>query len=90
MDCWIEICFQCLFTYLYKRLSMFPRIYDIPCKISCDLEVRSKDDINCCLDLVVYDDSIGITIEDNCITHTFLIDTSADYIRIFHSLLHIY
>ena len=69
---------------------MCPRIYDIACKIYHDLEVRSKEHFNCCLDLVVYDDSIGITIEDNCITCTFLIDTFADYITIFHSLPHIY
>ena len=43
---------------------MCPRIYDIACKIYHDLEVRNKKDFNCCLDLVVYDDSIGITIED--------------------------
>ena len=77
-------------TYLYKRLSMCPRIYKITCKISCDLKVRRKEHFNCCLDLVVYDDSIGITIEDSCITRTFLIDTFADYITIFHSLPHIY
>ena len=68
---------------------MSPRIYDIACKIYHHLEVRGKGKFNCCLDLVVYDDSIGITIEDNCITHTFLIDTFANYITIFHSLPHI-
>ena len=78
------------FTYLYKRFSMCPRIYDIACEIYRDLEVRSKEHFNCCLDLVIYDDSIGITIEDNCITCTFLIDFFADYITIFHSLPHIY
>ena len=77
------------FVYLYKRLSMCPRIYDIACKISHHLEVRGKGKFNCCLDLVVYDDSIGITIEDNCITWTFLIDTFANYITIFHTLPHI-
>ena len=65
---------------------MCPRIYDIACKIHHDLEVRNKEDFNCCLDLVVYDDSIGITIEDSCNTCTFLIDTFTDYITIFHTL----
>ena len=74
------------FVYLYKRLLMCPRIYDIACKISCHLEVRGKGNFNYCLDLVVYDDSIGITIENSCITWTFLIDIFADYITIFHSL----
>ena len=78
------------FVYLYKRLSMCPRIYDIACNISHHLEVRGKRNLNCCLDLVVYDDSIGITIEDNYITRTFLIDMFADYITIFHTLPHIY
>ena len=65
---------------------MCPRIYDIACKIYCHLNIRNKEDFNCCLDLVVYDDSIGITIEDECATCTFLIDTFTDYITIFHSL----
>ena len=37
---------------------------------------------------IVYDDSIGITIEDASSTCTFLIDTFSDYITIFHSLPH--
>ena len=49
------------FVYLYKRISMSPRIYDISCKIYHHLEVRGKGKFNCCLDLVVYDNSIGIT-----------------------------
>ena len=57
---------------------MSPRIYDIACKIYHHLEVRGKGKFNCCPDLVVYDDSIGITIEDNCSISTFLIDTFAD------------
>ena len=69
---------------------MCPRIYDIACKIYCHLEVRNKEYFNCCLDLVIYDDSIGITIEDNCIAHMFLIDTFADYITNFYSLPYIY
>ena len=56
------------FVFSYKRLSMCPRIYDIACNISHHLEVRGKRYLNCCIYLVVYDDSIGITIEDNYIT----------------------
>ena len=69
---------------------MSPRIYYIACKIYHHLEVRGKGNFNCCLDLVVYDDSIGITIEDNCSICTFLIDTFSDYITIFHSLPHLF
>ena len=67
---------------------MFPRIYDIACKIYHHLEVRGKEKCNCCLHLFVYDDFIEITIEDNCSSHTFLIDTFSDYITIFHCLSH--
>ena len=74
------------FVYLYKILLMCPRIYDIACKISHHLQVRGKGNFNCSLDLVIYDDSIGITIEDNYISWTFLIDTFANYITIFHGL----
>ena len=48
------------------------------------LEAREK--FNCSLPLIVYDDSIGITIEDTFSTCTFLIDTFSDYITIFRSL----
>ena len=41
---------------------------------------------NCCLDIIVYDNSIEITIEDNSSICTFLIDTFSDFITIFHSL----
>ena len=81
--------FSVSFVYLYNRFSMSPRIYDIACKISHHLEVRDKGKFNCCLDLVIYDDSFAITIEDNYITWTFLIDTFVDYITIFHRLPHI-
>ena len=33
------------FVYLYKRLLMCPRIYDIACKISHHLEVRGKGNL---------------------------------------------
>ena len=60
----IKLCFLCL-VYLYKRFSTSPRIYDIACQIYHHLQVTGKGKFNCCLDLVVYDNSIGITIEDN-------------------------
>ena len=75
------------FVYLYKRFSTSPRIYDIACQIHHHLQVRCKGKFNCSLHLIVYDDSIGITIEDACSTCT-LIDTFSDYITIFHSLPH--
>ena len=52
----------------------------------CKSEARGK--FNCSLLLIVYDDSIGITIEDASSTCTFLIDSFSDYITIFHSLPH--
>ena len=61
------------FVYLYKHFSISPRIYDIACQIYHHLQVRGKEKFNCSLDLIVYDDSIGITIEDACSTCTFLI-----------------
>ena len=51
-----------------------------------ELEVRDNSFV--LLLLIVYDDSIGITIEDASSTCTFLIDTFSDYITIFHSLPH--
>ena len=65
---------------------MCPRVYSMACKIYCHLYMRKKEHFQCCLDIVVYDDSIGITIEDSCNTCTFLIDTFADHITVFHSL----
>ena len=76
------------FVYLYKRFSVSYRIYDIVNQIHHHLQVRGKGKFNCSLLLIVYDDSIGITIEDACSTCTFLIDTLSDYITIFHSLPH--
>ena len=62
---------------------MCPRIYDIACKIYRHLNIRKKEHFNCCVDLVVYDDSIGVTMEDECGTHTFLIDTFTDISQYF-------
>ena len=74
------------FLYLYKRFSVSSSIYDIVCQIHHHLQIRGKGKFNCSLLLIVYDDSIGITIEDPSSTCTFLIDTFSDYITIFHSL----
>ena len=74
------------FTYFYKRSCIHPRIYDIACKIYCHQNTRKKEQLNCHLDLVVYDNSIAITIEDKCGTCTFLIDNFTDYITIFHDI----
>ena len=73
------------FTYFYKRSHIHPRIYDIAGKIYCNQNIRKKEQLNCHLDLVVYDDSIAVTIEDECGTCTFLIDNFTHYITIFHS-----
>ena len=74
------------FLYLYKRFSISSRIYDIACQIHHHLQIRGKEQFNCSLLLIVYDNSIGITIEDTSNTCTFLIYTFSDYITIFHSL----
>ena len=76
------------FLYLYKRFSLSSRIYDIVCQIHHHLQSRGKEKFSCSLLLIVYDDSIGITIEDASNTYTFLIDTFSDYITTFHSLHH--
>ena len=72
------------FLYLYKRFSISSNIYDIVFQIHHHLQIRGRGKFNCSLLLIVYDDSIGITIEDA--SSTFLIDTFSDYITIFHSL----
>ena len=74
------------FLYLYKRFSISSSIYDIVCQIHHHLQIRGRGRYNCSLLLIVYDDSIGITIEDVSSTCTFLIDSFSDYITIFHSL----
>ena len=74
------------FLYLYKRFSISSNIYDIVCQIHHHLRIRGRGKFNCSLLLIVYDDSIGITIEDASSMCTFLIDTFSDYITIFHSL----
>ena len=74
------------FVYLYKRFSISPRIHNIAHQIHHHLQVRGKGKFNCSLCLIVYNDSIGITIEDTSSACTFLIDAFSDYITIFHSL----
>ena len=76
------------FLYLYTRFSISSTIYDIVCQIQHHLRIRGRGKFNCSLLLIVYDDSIGITIEDASSTCTFLIDSFSDYITIFHSLPH--
>ena len=74
------------FLYLYRRFSISSKIYDIVSQIHHHLRVRGEGKFNCSLLLIVYDDSIGVTIEDSSSTCTFLIDTFSDYVTIFHSL----
>ena len=76
------------FLYPYKRFSISSKIYDIVCQIHHHLRIRGKGKFNCSLLLVVYDDSIGLTIEDASTTCTFVIDSFSDYITIFHTLPH--
>ena len=78
------------FLYLHKRFSMSPKIYDIINHIHHHLRVRGKGKFNCSLHFIVYDDSIGITIEDAYSKCTFLIDTFSYYMTIFHSLPHLF
>ena len=76
------------FLYPYKSFSVSSRIYDIVSQIHHHLRIRGRGNFNCSLLLVVYDDSIGLTIEDTSTACTFLIDTFSDYITIFHTLPH--
>ena len=70
------------FLYPYKRFSVSAKICDIVCQI------RGGGNYKCSLLLMVYDDSIGLTIADASVANTFVIDTFSDYITIFHSLPH--
>ena len=54
------------------------------------LQFRGKGKFKCSLLLIVYDNSIAITIEDTSSTRTFLIDTFSDYMAIFHTLPHLF
>ena len=74
------------FLHPYKRFSVSSKIYNIICQINHHLRIRGRGKFNCSLLLIVYDDSIGITIEDASTTCAFIIDTFSDYITIFHSL----
>ena len=74
------------FLYPYKSFSVSAKICDIVCQIHHHLEIRGRANFNCSLLLVVYDDSIGLTIEDASTANTFVIDSFSDYITIFHSL----
>ena len=76
------------FLYPYKSFSVSAKICDIVCQIHHHLQIRGGEHFDCSLLLVVYDDSIGLTIEDAFTANTFVIDTFSDYITIFHSLPH--
>ena len=76
------------FLYIYRRFSISSTIFDIVCQIQRHLRIRGNGKFNCFLLLIVYDNSIGITIEDTSSSCTFLIDSFSDYITIFHSLPH--
>ena len=76
------------FLYPYKSLSVSAKICDIVCQIHHHLEIRGRGNFYCSLLLVVYDDSIGLTIEDASTANTFVIDSFSDYVSIFHSLPH--
>ena len=58
----IEVCSQFLPHIFYKRSHIHPRIYDITSKIYHHQNTRKKEQLNCHLDLVVYDNSITIVI----------------------------
>ena len=74
------------FLYLYRRFSISSKISDIVTHIHHHLRARGKGKFNCSLLFIVYNDSIGITIEYTFSTCTFLIDTFSDYMTIFRSL----
>ena len=76
------------FLYPYKSFSVLAKSCYIVCQIHHHLQIRGRGHFNCFLLLVVYDDSIGLTIEDAFAANTFVIDTFSDYITIFHSLPH--
>ena len=76
------------FLYPYKNFSVSAKVCDIVCQIHQHLQIRGRGHFNCSLLLVVYDDSIGLTIENDIMANTFVIDTFSDYITIFHSLPH--
>ena len=76
------------FLYPYKSFSVSAKICDIVCQIHHHLQIRGRGNFNCSLLLVVYDDSIGLTIDQASTACTFVIDTFSDYITIFHTLPH--
>ena len=63
------------FLYPYKSFSVSAKICDIVCQIHHHLEIRGRANFNCSLLLVVYDNSIGLTIEDASTANTFVIDS---------------
>ena len=72
----------------YKSFSVSAKICNIVCQIHHHLQIRGRGNFNCSLLLVVYDDSIGLTIDQASTACTFVKDTFSDYITIFHTLPH--
>ena len=61
---------------------------NIMCQIHHHLQIRGSGNFNFSLLLVVYDNSIGLTIDQASTACTFVIDTFSDYITTFHTLPH--
>ena len=73
------------FLYPYKSFSVSAKMCDIVCQIHHHLQIRGRGNFNCSLHLVVYNDSIGLTIEDSFTANTFVIDT---FLIILQSFIH--
>ena len=76
------------FLYPYKSFSVSAKICNIVCQIHHHLQIRGRGNFDCSLLLVVYDNSIGLTIDQASTACTFVIDTFSDYITMFHTLPH--
>ena len=57
------------FVYLYKTSSCLQEFMILHVKYIIIYKLDGKGKFNCSLDIVVYDNSIGITIRDNCSIH---------------------
>ena len=82
----IEVCCQFLSHIFIKGLKYIQEFMILLSKIYHHQNTRKKEQLSCYLDLVVYDDSISLTIEDECGTHTFLINNFTNYIIIFNDI----
>ena len=63
------------FSIPLQKFSVSAKICDIVCQIPIIWIIRGRGNFDCSLLLVVYDDSIGLTIEDASIANTFVIDS---------------